>query len=81
MRAAAKVAAAWNDRRDRQVLAAIGHHGLPHPVRYTHTRPDAEPLLWLADALAGIVALHADRGDRTYLDVVDSRLATWSLQL
>ncbi len=43
-----------NDLKDRKVIAAAVTAGdVPVDLNYGHTGPDQEPLLWLADALAG----------------------------
>ena len=46
-----------NDKRDREVLAHFARIGLvAGEVTYRHERPQAEPLLWAADAVAGVVS-------------------------
>jgi hypothetical protein len=54
-----------NDARDRQVIATATADAEPTGLAYGHARPEDEPLLWLADALAGAVSAHV-RGDRQY---------------
>jgi len=59
-----------NDLRDRsQILATIQAGRLPPELAYHHVHAGDEPLLWLADALAG-AGLAAERGCRDYLDAL-----------
>lgn len=56
-----------NDARDRSHFVAARHAGWLHPdAVYGHARSATEPLLWLADALAG-AALAAARGHHEYI--------------
>jgi hypothetical protein len=59
---------AHNDRVDRQVIAAAQRAGRASPdLNYRHARPLEEPLLWLADALAGAV-MAGVRKDAQYVE-------------
>jgi hypothetical protein len=65
-----------NDGRDRSRLIAAGQKGHLSPdLRYAHVRAHGEPLLWLADALAG-AALAEFRGRRTFLGALRPDLLT-----
>ena len=56
------------DRADRQTIAAMIRYGqMPREFRYRFSRPGDEPLLWLADALAGVTR-ESLLGSRSYLD-------------
>ena len=55
-----------NDRKDRQVLAALAAMDFDADFRYTHELPQNEPLLWVADALAGAVSADLAGRDREY---------------
>lgn len=45
------------DVHDRKAIAAAQQRGaIPADLRYSFGRPDQEPLLWLADAVAGVVS-------------------------
>lgn len=49
-----------NDAKDRSFIAAMIRAGAcPAGLEYRHSRPHDEPLLWLADAVAGIVSAAA----------------------
>jgi hypothetical protein len=56
-----------NDLKDRKVIAAAVIAGrISADLNYAHSGPDQEPLLWLADALAGAGMAHI-RGDDHFL--------------
>ena len=56
-----------NDLKDRQVIAgAVADHRISSDINYGHSGPDQEPLLWLADALAGAVMAQV-RGDGKFV--------------
>ena len=56
---------ALNDHRDRRVFQDAHLAGrLASRVHYGHQAPGAEPLLWLADALAGAVLADSRRQRR-----------------
>jgi hypothetical protein len=58
---------AANDVMDKEVIAAARRAGrISTDLVYGHQRPSEEPLLWLADALAGAVMARV-RGDPGYL--------------
>ena len=67
---------AMNDVRDRRVIAGAVRRGLIAPgVEYGHRRPREEPLLWLADALAGAV-LADGRHQRRFFQALPDGCAT-----
>jgi len=45
-------------------------------VTYGFDRADDEPLLWIADALAGAISAHLAEGDATYLEELPEGLVT-----
>jgi len=48
---------AHNDQRDRATIAHAQRAGWLSPtLRYAFLRPNDEPLLWIPDAVAGLVA-------------------------
>ncbi|SDP65386.1 hypothetical protein SAMN04487914_12377 [Arthrobacter sp. ok909] len=47
---------------------------LPHPPVVRHDGTTTEPLLWLADALAGAVGEHLVKGDDTYVRALAHKL-------
>ena len=56
-----------NDLKDRKVIAAaVVARQISADLNYAHSGPDQEPLLWLADALAGAGMAHI-RGDDRFL--------------
>jgi hypothetical protein len=67
-------------RRERDVTdrEVIGHgHRSGHvsaALRHEFGRPKDEPLLWLADVVAGAVARAVAEDDPTYLDLLDERI-------
>ena len=59
---------AHNDERDRHVIAEAQRSGAAQEdLSYGHGDPRSEPLLWLADALAGAVAADLRRSTTPYL--------------
>ncbi|MER5424519.1 hypothetical protein [Streptosporangium roseum] len=53
------------DVRDRELVAALqGRHAMPHRLQLSWRAPDGEPLLWLADIVAGAASL-AEIGEET----------------
>lgn len=65
-----------NDLKDRKVVAAAVTLGqISADLNYAHTGPDQEPLLWLADALAG-AGMAQIRGDDHYLASLPRDLLT-----
>jgi hypothetical protein len=65
-----------NDRLDRQTLIDARHAGdVPADLSYVHLVPSQEPLLWLADALAGAVRASL-LGTPRYLELLPARLLT-----
>lgn len=67
-----------NDRKDAQTIerAKRAAEAAPH-LRYTFRRPLDEPLLWVADALAGVASAHiAGERDGALLSVLPDGLMT-----
>ncbi|MGH9069231.1 MAG: hypothetical protein ACRD0J_17345 [Acidimicrobiales bacterium] len=61
-----------NDRKDRlTVLRAQKATRAPDQLRYVFRRPNEEPLLWLADAMAGAVSARFGDDDEHYLQALD----------
>jgi hypothetical protein len=59
-----------NDHRDRHTLATARQRGeIPGDLAYSHSLPSGEPLLWLADGLAGAVRASL-LGDRHYVELL-----------
>jgi hypothetical protein len=55
------------DRHDRRAVDGFRSRRLLTPaLQVTHTRPQEDPALWIADALCGAVA-EAEKGDPAYL--------------
>ncbi|RIQ30205.1 hypothetical protein [Jiangella rhizosphaerae] len=85
---AAGVEQVWLETRnataDRRDIAAIDRFRarqiIGHSIRVDHARPSAEPLLWLADAVAGAVSA-AEGGDPTYRAVIAPMLTEHRIQL
>ncbi len=60
------------DRADRQTVVEAKHAGLiPNDFTYGFKAPEVEPLLWLPDAIAGVMGLHIGGADSTYYDRLD----------
>lgn len=50
---------AWNDRNDRREIERARHAGVcPADLVYSHLRPPDDPVLWVADAVAGAASAH-----------------------
>ena len=66
---------ARNDRRDRITLVQARRDGLiPEDLAYVHRRPTDEPLLWLADGLAGAARAGLLLRDSTWLHILPTGL-------
>lgn len=66
-----------NDRLDRRTLVQARRDGLiPQDMAYVHRQPVQEPLLWLADALAGATRAGALLHDRSWLSLLPQGLLT-----
>ena len=66
-----------NDRLDRRTLVQARRDCLiPEDMAYVHRQPGQEPLLWLADALAGAARSGVLLHDRTWLNLLPSGLLT-----
>lgn len=85
---AAGIEQVWLETRgataDRRDIAAIDRFRarqiIGHAIRVDHAHPSAEPLLWLADAIARAVSA-AEGGDPTYRAVIASMLTEHRTQL
>jgi hypothetical protein len=85
---AAGVEQVWLETRgataDRRDIAAIdrfrARQVIGHSIRVDHARPGDDPLLWLADLVAGAVSA-AEGGDPTYRAVIASILTAHRIQL
>jgi hypothetical protein len=59
---------AHNDRKDAKNIAQAKRAGrAPDVFRYSFMRPQGEPLLWIADAIAGASSAHVAGEELTYL--------------
>jgi hypothetical protein len=68
---------AHNDRLDRITLIQARRNGLiPEEMAYDHRQPVQEPLLWLADGLAGAVRAGALLRDMRWLDLLPEGMLT-----
>jgi hypothetical protein len=75
----------WNDRHDRREIERARAAGATsHDLVYSHLRPIDDPVLWLADAAAGVASAHLFGGGsqwwdlwqdarRTEIEVLDQR--------
>ena len=69
------------DRADTHALAAFRRQGsMPATMTLQHARPVQEPLLWLADVVAGSV-LSARRGEDKYRAVLGEALTEVEIRL
>lgn len=69
------------DRRDIEaVRAARARQIIQYGLLVDHARPSEEPLLWLADVVAGAMSA-AEGGDPAYRDVIAPMLTEHRLQL
>jgi hypothetical protein len=65
------------DKHDRHVIGYAQRAGqVANDLRYRFEPPLEEPLLWLADVVAGATARAFVEGDRTYLDVLGATVIT-----
>ena len=49
----------WNDRHDRREIEQARRSGVcTHAMTYCHRRPPEDPMLWVADAVAGAASAH-----------------------
>ena len=65
-----------NDAKDRQtIIQAKKAKHAAESLTYRFERSDAEPLLWLPDAVAGAVSA-AEAQERRYLDLLRERITT-----
>lgn len=65
-----------NDAKDRQtIIQAKKAKRAAESLIYRFERPDAEPLLWLPDAVAGAVSA-AEAQEHRYLDLLRERITT-----
>lgn len=63
------------DRRDRRTLLHARDVGIAPPdLSYRHVGKLEEPLLWVADAIAGAVALHLTGEDSRYFEQLQTSL-------
>ncbi|UBU10607.1 hypothetical protein [Nonomuraea gerenzanensis] len=63
------------DRRDHELVVKLkGRHAVPPRLRLSWCDPVSEPLLWLADIIAGARCL-AERGDDKFWSLVETGLA------
>lgn len=63
-----------NDQRDRRTILRSQKGGETSPaLRYRFPRPDEEPLLWIADAIAGASIERTGRFDDVLTDLVTTR--------
>lgn len=59
------------DKNDRAHIVALqGSHGLDRRMRIAHVRGEAEPMLWIADAVLGAIN-DVHRGEPGYLRVLE----------
>lgn len=62
-----------NDAKDRQtIVRSLKAERAPADLTYVFARSSDEPLLWLADAMAGAILAHLGEGRTEYLDVLPS---------
>ncbi len=54
------------DKKDRATMAATKRSGIGRAMRYSHVAKQDEPLLWVADVIAGVVSLHVAGDDSSY---------------
>ncbi|SDU67138.1 DUF3800 domain-containing protein [Jiangella alkaliphila] len=85
---AAGVAQVWLEARntaaDRRDIDAVdrfrSRRVIGHSIRIDHDQPSREPLLWLADIVAGTVSA-AEGGEPAYRDVIAPMLTDYRIQL
>jgi hypothetical protein len=64
-----------NDRRDRMTLVQARRDGsIPGDMAHVHRQPTQEPLLWLADGLAGAARCGLLLRDQTWLGLLPAGL-------
>ena len=63
------------DASDRRLIKDAERAGFARGTRYAFERPEDEPLLWLADAVAGAVTRALGDGDHTYVNVLEDIVA------
>ncbi|RVX43012.1 hypothetical protein EDD27_5679 [Nonomuraea polychroma] len=62
------------DQRDHEMVVILkGRHAIPPRLRLSWHHPEAEPLLWLPDIVAGAKSL-AERGDERFWSQVNADL-------
>jgi hypothetical protein len=63
-----------DDKRDRQLLDRLRRsRRLQSELHMTHIGGPADPVLWIADALCGVV-VQERTGDPSYMKIIESRL-------
>jgi hypothetical protein len=68
------------DADDRRVISAVVHAGhVTSDLGYAFAVPTDEPLLWIADVVAGAAGLAIGDGDARYLDALGDRVAVVNL--
>lgn len=72
-RSCSRVVRTTTTTKDRQTI--IQAKQAAESLIYRFERPDAEPLLWLPDAVAGAVSA-AEAQERRYLDLLRERITT-----
>jgi hypothetical protein len=66
-----------NDRKDADTIERARRARAASPeLTYAFSRPRAEPLLWVADALAGAISAHVADANSAYLDRLSVELLT-----
>ncbi|MCL2780065.1 MAG: hypothetical protein FWD74_00975 [Actinomycetia bacterium] len=73
------------NRRDLSLVAALRKTGtVPHSLSYDFAKPagaEAEPMLWIPDAVAGVVGTARKTGDRTLRDILGNTITEINLTL
>jgi hypothetical protein len=63
-----------NDRDRRQIDGFIKRGILPKDFQYAFEKPPAEPIIWIADAVAGAVQAQFTAADPQYIEAVQTHL-------
>lgn len=66
-----------NDRKDANTIEQARRAGTAGAqLTYAFSRPQGEPLLWMADALAGAISAHVADANSAYLEQLPAELIT-----